>query len=149
MTVAPRSRPLRFRDIADVAEALRREGGRLTLPRRLVLEALFAADGLVSAEHIARGADTGVEIELTSVYRNLERLEELGVIRHVHLGHGPGLYGLVGEGEPEYLVCDGCGAVTAAAPGQLDGVRAAIREQFGHDARFTHFPLHGLCAHCA
>jgi Fur family ferric uptake transcriptional regulator len=149
MTVAPRSRPLRFRDLADVAEALRREGGRLTLPRRLVLEALFAADGLVSAEHIAAGADTGVEIELTSVYRNLERLEELGVIRHVHLGHGPGLYALVGTGEHEYLVCEACGDVTTADPEQLERARDAIRGDFGFEARFTHFPIHGLCAKCA
>src|SRR4051794_12709073 len=148
MTVAPRSRPLRFRDIADVAEALRREGGRLTLPRRLVLEALFAADGLVPAEHIAAGADTGVEIELTSVYRNLERLEELGVVRHVHLGHGPGLYGLVGTGEHEYLLCEACGSVTAADPAQPDPARRAIHADFGFEARFTHFPIHGLCAGC-
>ena len=36
------------------------------------------------------------EVDLASVYRNLEQLEELGVVRHVHLGHGPGLYALVG-----------------------------------------------------
>src|SRR3954464_6097117 len=119
MTVAPRGEPLRFHDLAEVAAAVRRDGGRLTMPRRQVLEALFAADGLVSAEHIAAGADTGVEIELTSVYRSLERLEELGVVRHVHLGHGPGLYGLVGEGEREYLVCEGCGRVTAADPARV------------------------------
>lgn len=149
MTVAPRREPLAFRDIADVAAAVRRVGGRLTLPRRLVLEALFAADGLVSAEHIAGGADTGIEIELTSVYRNLERLEELGVIRHIHLGHGPGLYGLVGDGEREYLVCESCGKVSAAEPAQVDRVRAVIREDLGYDASFTHFPIHGTCADCA
>jgi Fur family ferric uptake transcriptional regulator len=149
MTVAPRREPLRFRDIDDVAAAVRRDGGRLTTPRRLVLTALFAADGLVSAEHIAAGADTGVAIELTSVYRNLERLEELGVIRHVHLGHGPGLYGLVGQGEREYLVCDDCGTLTAADPDRIDRVRAVIREQLGYEARFAHFPLHGRCAGCA
>src|SRR4051794_27454692 len=111
MTVAPRSKPFRFRDLEDVAAAVRRDGGRLTLPRRQVLEALFAADGLVSAEHIAAGTATGVEIELPSVSRTLERLEELGVTRHVHVGRGPGLYGLVGAGEREYLVCDVCARV--------------------------------------
>ena len=149
VTVAPRREPLVFRDIAEVAAAVRRDGGRLSMARRLVLEALFAADGLVSAEQIAGGADTGIEIELTSVYRNLERLEELGVIRHVHLGHGPGLYGLVGDGEREYLVCESCGKVTAADPGRLDRVRAAIREDLGYDASFTHFPIHGTCAGCS
>src|SRR3954470_3568225 len=125
MTVAPRSEPLRFGSLEEVEAAVRRDGGRLTRPRRQVLEALFAADGLASAEQIA-----GQEIELTSVYRNLERLEELGVVRHVHLGHGPGLYGLVGEGEREYLVCEACGQVTIAEPERLhpagDGIRGAL-----------------------
>jgi Fur family ferric uptake transcriptional regulator len=149
MTVAPRSEPLSFRDIGEVAAVLRRDGGRLTMARRLVLQALFAAEGLLSAERIAGGAETGVEVEITSVYRNLERLEELGVVRHVHLGHGPGLYGLVGQGEREYVVCDGCGQLTAADPAQLDRARSAIREDLGYEARFTHFPIHGLCAACA
>jgi Fur family ferric uptake transcriptional regulator len=148
MTVAPRSEPLQFRDIDDVAAAVRRDGGRLTTARRQVLEALFAAAELVSAEQIAAGAGTGVAIELTSVYRNLERLEELGVVRHVHLGHGPGLYGLVGRGEREYLVCEQCGRVTVAEPSQLDEAREAIRAALGYQARFTHFPIHGLCADC-
>jgi Fur family ferric uptake transcriptional regulator len=143
MTVAPRSEPLRFRSLEEVEAAVRRDGGRLTRPRRQVLEALFAAEGLASAEQIA-----GHEIELTSVYRNLERLEELGVVRHVHLGHGPGLYGLVGDGEREYLVCEACGQVTVAEPGRLDRAREAIRETLGFDARFTHFPIHGLCSAC-
>src|SRR3954452_6599991 len=144
MTVAPRSDPLRFGSLEEVEAAVRRDGGRLTRPRRQVLEALFAAEGLVSAEQIA-----GQEIEIASVYRNLERLEELGVVRHVHLGHGPGLYGLVGDGEREYLVCEGCGRVTAADPARLDRARAAIRADLGYEARFTHFPIHGLCDDCA
>jgi|SRR4051794_19584953 Fur family ferric uptake transcriptional regulator len=144
MTVAPRSEPLRFTDIDDIAAAVRRDGGRLTLPRRLVLEALFAARRLVSAEYIATGAD----VDLASVYRTLERLEELGVVRHVHVGHGPGLYGLVGDGEREYLVCDACGSLTVADADAIEDVRATIRERFGYEVRFTHFPMHGLCPDC-
>jgi Fur family ferric uptake transcriptional regulator len=149
MTVAPKSEPLQFHSIDDVAEALRRGGGRLTTPRRLVLQALFAASELVPAERIAAGTDTGVELDLTSVYRNLERLEELGVVRHIHIGHGPSVYGLLEHGEREYLVCEACGKVTAADSEQLDRVRVVIREEFGYDARFTHFPIHGRCADCA
>jgi Fur family ferric uptake transcriptional regulator len=149
MTVAPRREPLRFNEAAEVMAALRRDGGRVTTPRRLVVEALFSTDGLVSAEQIAAGAGTGAEIELASVYRTLERLEELGAVRHVHLGHGPGLYGLVGQGEREYLVCEDCGRITPADPRQLDRARAAIRAELGYEARFTHFPIHGRCADCA
>ena len=70
-------------------------------------------------------------------------------MRHVHAGHGPGLYALAGGGEREYLACERCGRVTAVAPAQLDGVRAALRDDFGFDAHFTHFPIVGRCARCA
>ena len=149
MTVAPRSEPLAFSDIDDVAAALRREGSRLTTSRRLVLEALFAARSLITAEQIAAGADTGIPLDLTSVYRTLERLEALGVVRHVHVAHGPSVYGLLGGGEREYLVCEKCGKVTAVEPERLERVRAVIRDEFGHEARFTHFPIHGRCADCS
>jgi Fur family ferric uptake transcriptional regulator len=148
MTVSPRTQPLVFTSIEDIAEALRRQGGRLTTPRRLVLQALFAAGDLVSAERIAAGTDTGIALDLSSVYRNLERLEELGVVQHIHIGHGPGVYGLLTHGEHEYLVCEVCGRVTSADLKQLDRVRAVIRKQFGYEARFTHFPIHGRCADC-
>jgi Fur family ferric uptake transcriptional regulator len=149
MTVAPRAKPLSFSSIEDVAEALRSQGGRLTTPRRLVLQALFAAGDLVSAERIAAGTDTGVALDLSSVYRNLEKLEELGVVQHIHVGHGPGVYGLLTEGEHEYLVCEACGRVTPAGVEQLDRVHDVIRDQFGFEARFTHFPIHGRCSGCA
>src|SRR5689334_13826441 len=88
VTVAPSSSPLAFSTIEEVAEALRGAGTRLTTPRRMVLETLFAADTLLTAEQIADGSITGVPLDLTSVYRTLERLEELGVVRHMHIGHG-------------------------------------------------------------
>jgi Fur family transcriptional regulator, ferric uptake regulator len=150
MTESPRVKPLEFEDIEDVAAAIREAGGRLTATRRLVLEALFEAEGPMSAERIAsRLAGRGPAFDLPSVYRNLERLEALGVIRHVHLGHGPGLYALVGSGEREYLCCERCRRVTSVSPAELDSVRAEIRQRFGYDARFSHFPITGLCAECA
>ena len=149
MTVAPSSARLPFTTIDEVAEALRSAGTRLTTPRRMVLEALFAADTLLTAEQIADGSVTGVPLDLTSVYRNLERLEELGVVRHMHIGHGASVYGLLSDGEREFLVCERCWKVTVADPEQLDRVRAVIRAEFGYEARFTHFPLHGRCRDCA
>jgi Fur family ferric uptake transcriptional regulator len=144
VTEAPRVRPLRFADIDEAVAALRERGLRISTPRRLVLEALFAADGPVSAEQLS----TRLGLDLASVYRNLERLEAHGVVRHVHLGHGPGLHALVGPGEREYLYCEGCGAVRAVDPSELDPVRDRIRALHGLEARFTHFPIAGLCSDC-
>ena len=48
--------------------------------------------------------------DLASVYRNLETLEEVGLVRHVHLGHGPGPLRARGRDAREYLVCESCDA---------------------------------------
>ena len=151
MTLAPLKHPqLEFDDIDGVVEALRSQGYRLSAARRIVLEALFAAAGPVSAESIADGLGGKVSSsDLASVYRNLEWLESLGVVRHVHLGHGPGLYALAAGRAREYLVCERCGRVEAVDASELDGVRAQIRKAFGFEVRFSHFAIPGLCARCA
>jgi Fur family ferric uptake transcriptional regulator len=113
-----------------------------------VVEALFAAEGPISAQQIARSAGMS-ESEPSSVYRYRERLEGLGVARHVHLGHGPSLYMLVGSGEREYLLCERCGKARSVDPTGLDAVRGEIEKQFGYRASFSHFPIVGLCAKCA
>jgi Fur family ferric uptake transcriptional regulator len=145
MTVAPDVRRLPFEDLDGAIAALREQGLRLSTSRRLILQALFAAEGPVSAEAIARALD----LELTSVYRNLETLEANGLVAHVHLGHGAGLYALVGEGEREYLYCARCHAARALEPHELDPVRDEIAERFGYQTRFTHFALVGVCPDCA
>jgi Fur family ferric uptake transcriptional regulator len=128
---------------------LRDVGLRLSATRRLVLEALCAADGPMSAEQIAGGIGGRVPCsDLASVYRNLEVLEQTGIVRHVHLGHGPGLYALTTGGDREYLTCERCGDFRALVPDELDGVRDVIRERFGYEACFVHFPIVGLCESC-
>jgi Fur family ferric uptake transcriptional regulator len=145
MTVSPNVPPLAVEDVGQAAEALRESGLRLSTPRRLVLEALFAADGPVAAGDLARE----LGIDESSVYRNLEVLEHHGLIRHVHLGHSAGLYILVSEDQVEYLYCERCAKVTTVAPARLDPVRDRIKQEFGFTARFAHFPIVGVCDECA
>jgi Fur family transcriptional regulator, ferric uptake regulator len=137
-------------DVESAVGALRSNGMRISAARRLVLEALYAAQGPISAEQIADGLSGRLpRSDLASVYRNLDTLEQLGLVRHCHLGHGPGRYLPTGRSEREYLVCDSCETVSAVEPGRMDAVRALIRERFGYEAHFTHFPILGLCADCA
>jgi Fur family ferric uptake transcriptional regulator len=126
-------------------QVLRASGMRLSTARRLVLGALFTADAPVSAVQLAED----LAVDETSVYRNLEVLERFGLVRHVHLGHGPGLYVLVSGAEREYIYCDRCHAVTTVLPGELDPLRRRIRRSFGHEVRFTHFALVGVCEQCS
>jgi Fur family transcriptional regulator, ferric uptake regulator len=145
MTTSPHAPPVPVADLSAAVQALRARGLRLSTSRRLVLEALFAAQNPLSAEQIARS----LALDLSAVYRNLEMLERHGLARHVHLGHGPSLYMLVNEGEREYLYCERCGAVRALAPEELDPVRSELQERFGYRARFTHFPIVGTCPECS
>jgi Fur family transcriptional regulator, ferric uptake regulator len=150
MTVVHPSTAVPARTLDAAVAALRAGGLRVSAARRLVLEALYAAEGPVSAEGISGGLDGRLPAsDLASVYRNLETLEQLGLVRHVHFGHGPGLYALATAGEREYLSCERCGAHLAVPPPALDGVRDALREAFGWEARFTHFPVVGTCPACA
>jgi len=136
------------RDVATAVNALRASGLRLSSARRVLLEALYHAEGPISAEEIAAGDDGRLPpSDLASVYRNLERLEELGLVRHVHLGHGPGRYLPTGS-DREFVVCDGCGAFTALEAGRLELARRAVFEATGYEARFGHFPVVGTCPSC-
>lgn len=132
-----------------VLNLLRGYGLRISTARRVVVTTLFAAAGPVAAEQIAAGLDgSRLEVDLASVYRNLEKLEQLGVVRHFHAGHGPGRYVLAGGHQREYLACDDCGAVEGARPESLEPIRAQISDRFGYEVRFSHFPMVGLCAGC-
>jgi Fur family ferric uptake transcriptional regulator len=136
-------------DLSSAMALMRERGLRVSAARRLVLEALLAADGPMSAEQIAEGIGGRVPCsDIGSVYRNLQTFHEIGLVRHVHLGHGPGLYALAVAGEREYLTCERCGDYQAVAPAQLDTVRELIERQFGYRASFIHFPIVGLCAGC-
>jgi Fur family transcriptional regulator, ferric uptake regulator len=130
---------LRANNVAAAVNALRARGLRVSAARRLVLEALFGAGGPLTAEEIADGRDVG------SVYRNLDVLEQVGLVKHVHLGHGPGLYA---PADREYALCERCGAVRTFEDDELDGVREAIELASGFTARFSHFPLIGMCTDC-
>lgn len=137
-------------DVDTVVRAVRARGRRMTSARRAVIEALFAAGRPVSAEEIASGlGGLRAAADDASVYANLELLEELGVVRHVHLGHGPGLWALADRARREFLHCEACGRWRDVEPSVLAEARAAIRRATGYEPRFTHFPIAGLCPDCA
>jgi Fur family transcriptional regulator, ferric uptake regulator len=148
MTTAHTGPRMQADTLSEAVAALRARGLRLSGARRMVLEALYATDAPLSAEEIAEGTGAYPVADLASVYRNLETLERLGLVQHVHLGHGAGRYVRAGR-EREYLVCERGGANRAVPPEELDGVRRAVAAATGYHARFSHFPIVGLCAECA
>jgi Fur family ferric uptake transcriptional regulator len=136
--------------LAAAMATVRARGLRASSARRLVLAALFAADKPVTAEQIATGLDgLTPPSDLGSVYRNLETLERLGVVRHVHAAHGPGLYTIARDEHEGFLSCERCGEIKLANPRAIAVLRQAVEKAFGYDASFVHFPIVGVCPSCA
>jgi Fe2+ or Zn2+ uptake regulation protein len=149
MTLARHRRPAGVDTLDGAIAMLRARGLRVSAARRLVLEALYAAGRPVTVEELADGLGGRVpRSDAASTYRNLETLEDLGLVRHMHLGHGPGRYAVAGRDEQAYLACERCGDLLAADADALDPLRALVRETFGFEARFGHFPIVGLCPGC-
>jgi Fur family transcriptional regulator, ferric uptake regulator len=115
---------------------------RVSGPRRALLEQLYAASGPRTAEELADGLD------LASVYRNLDQLEAVGLVRHVHLGHGPGLYALAARRERGLAACEGCGRHAALPPDAFAVIAGALRAATGFTADLSHFPIVGHCPDC-
>ena len=144
MSVAHLTPPVAAPSLHSAMGALRARGMRVSAARRSILAALYAVQAPLTADELAGDGD------VASVYRNLDALEALGLVRHVHAGHGPGRYTIIGaSGEVEFLACERCHTVEVIDPARLDGPRALIERELGLRPRFTHFPLVGLCAGCA
>ena len=135
----------------DAAMAtVRASGLRASSARRLVLAALFRAGRPVNAEQIAAGLDGELpRSDLASVYRNLETLERVGLVRHVHVAHGPGVYVIARDEDEGFVACESCGEVKRADPRAVALIRTAVKRAFGYDASFVHFPIVGVCGDCA
>ena len=132
-----------------IDERVRATGKRMTMQRRLVLEALQRARHHITAEEIAtRIRARHPQIDPSTVYRNLETLEQIGLVRHIHFGHGAGRYVLSARAERGYVWCQCCGAIEPLSAGTQAALRGVIVAQTSYDARFTHFPVAGRCAGC-
>ena len=142
MTVPHRTEALAAPSLTAAVVALRTRGMRVSGPRRTLLEALYAAAEPLTAEELSG------ELDLAGVYRNLDALEAVGLVRHVHVGHGPGMYALAARRDRGYAACEGCGRHAALDASALAAVRAAVHAATGFMSDFSHFPIVGLCPDC-
>jgi len=130
-------------------ELFRGAGGRMTTSRRVLLYCLFDGGGHRTAEDLAAAAQANLpDVHLSTIYRNLEELERLGVVEHVHLGQGPAIYHLAAE-RHGHFVCERCGAVFEAPDEYFDGLAKLALERVGLTIKPHHFAVLGTCTACA
>jgi Fur family transcriptional regulator, ferric uptake regulator len=120
----------------------------MTTQRQLVLEAVSALEHATPERICGYVQRTAPSVNITTVYRALDLLSELGLVRHTHIGHGAPVYTTDGH-EHLHLVCHRCGDVSQAPGGLLDGVAELLRASNGFRLDATHLALSGTCGSCA
>ncbi|MBX6389182.1 MAG: transcriptional repressor [Frankia sp.] len=130
-------------------ERLRAHGYRLTAQRQLVLEAVARLGHATPEAIVNEVRRTASAVNISTVYRTLDLLEELDLVSHAHLGHGAPTYHVTGPDRHIHLVCGGCGTVSEISQDRLSGVVEALRADFGFTVDVDHVALAGRCADCS
>lgn len=142
-------------DVHDTAdERLRRDGQRYTANRRVLIDALRAADRPVTVIELIDGTDG---MPQSSAYRNLSVLEEAGVVRRLVTADDTARYELAEDltgHHHHHLICEVCGTVTDIdVPPELeDGVgrfSTSIARSHGFHIEHHRLDLIGVCPSCS
>jgi Fur family transcriptional regulator, ferric uptake regulator len=137
-------------DAAQVSAALAERGLRLTRQRRAVLDAIAATPSSLTATQVYDAARAGCpELGLTTVYRTLDVLADIGALRRVHGQDHCESFVPAGAEHGHTVVCSGCGRVTEFTACDMGGIADAASRETGYRITGHFLQLSGLCAGCA
>ena len=130
-------------------QTLRDKGHRLTPQRMMVLEAIESSEDHVSAEDIYERARSRYPyMNISTVYRTLELLKELGLVAESDMGGGRYLYHPAGKASHHHLVCRKCGRIEDVDEAAFERLRDELKDRYGFEARFEHMAVFGACKRC-
>lgn len=135
--------------VSDLGARLRAQGKRLTTQRERVLAAVGRL-GHATPDELAESvaADGGGALPVSTVYRSLDALQELGLVGHTHVDHRAPSYHLAEHATHVHVVCRGCGWVGEVSLDAADELVARIDDRLGFAADVSHAAVHGLCRTC-
>ena len=113
----------------DWRARLREKGYRLTPQRELILDAVDTLGHATPDEVLAEVRKSSSALNVSTVYRTLEVLEELGLVRHAHLSDRAPTYHSVTDHEHFHLVCRNCHRVISVDPTVLEPLLARLQRQ--------------------
>ena len=129
-------------------EQLRARGYRVTPQRQLVLEAVARLAHATPEEIGAQVHQTARGVNISTIYRTLELLEQIGMVTHTHLHHGAPTYHLASAGDHVHLVCRDCGRVTEIGSDAIRPLITGLDESHGFETDVGHLTVFGRCAEC-
>ncbi len=134
--------------VDGVLALLRAQGGRATPTRRVLLETLFGTDRHLTVEELATAVQSrSPDVHPSTIYRNLEELQKLGVVSHTHLGHGPVTYQLASHAHG-HLICAQCGKRIEARDDLFDELTRKAKRDLGFTIDPHHAAIFGRCSEC-
>jgi Fur family ferric uptake transcriptional regulator len=132
----------------DLAARLREQGLRLTPQRQLILRAVEELRHATPDEVLAHVRSQVSSVNASTVYRTLEVLEELGLVRHTHLSDRAPTYHSTLEHEHVHVVCRSCRKVSSYDPALVAPLAEALAAD-GFVMDVGHLAIFGTCADCA
>jgi Fur family ferric uptake transcriptional regulator len=133
----------------DLRTKLRGSGYRLTPQRELILDAVDTLGHATPDEVLAEVRKSSSALNISTVYRTLEVLEQLGLVRHAHLSDRAPTYHSIRDHEHFHLVCRNCHKVTSVGPDVLKPLLARLDADFGFSADVGHLTVFGTCKDCS
>jgi Fur family ferric uptake transcriptional regulator len=134
--------------VPSLTDALRSRGLRMTAQRQLVMEAVEKLGHATPEQVHCEVVKTAAGINLTTVYRTLDLLEQIGLIRHTHLIDAASTYHLAAD-QHIHLVCRMCRQVTEAPTSMLTDLVTRLVDERGFSADVGHIALFGICGDCS
>jgi Fur family transcriptional regulator, ferric uptake regulator len=128
---------------------LQENGYRITAPRKVVVQIVAESPYVLSpAEVYQQTRKRYPAIGLVTIYRTLEKLEELGLIQRVHQPGGCHTFIAAASGHQHLLICQGCGLAKYFSGDNLDPLMNSIGKNSGYAIKEHWLQLFGLCADC-
>ena len=130
-------------------ERLRARGLRWTPQRRLMLDVLAGARGHVTATELldrCRAADP--QTTPSTVYRTLDILEELGLVRHAHGADGREEFHVLPETEHGHLRCAECGKTWEINAAEAATLLEGVERSHAFAVDLSHLVVVGRCSEC-
>lgn len=129
----------------DWRATLREKGYRLTPQRELILNAVDTLGHATPDEVLAEVRKHSDAVNVSTVYRTLEVLEELGLVRHAHLSDRAPTYHSVTDHEHFHLVCRECHRVISVDPDVLQPLLQRLNADHGFTVDVGHLTVFGSC----
>ena len=133
----------------DVPARLRARGLRWTPQRRVLVDVLAGVDGhITGSELVDRCRELDPATTPSTVYRTLDVLEDLGLVRHAHAADGREEFHVLPDMEHGHLHCLDCHATWEIDEAEAAALTGALRADRGFTVDLSHLSVSGLCADC-